>query len=427
MNTRTQAAKILVEILQQQRSLSAVLGDKLAKQLQTQDKGFIQELCYGVLRWYEQLAAITKLLLERQLKAKDSDIYALILIGLYQLLHLQTPAHAAINETVQAARELKKVWAAGLINALLRRFQREQTDLLNAIQKENTARYAHPCWLLKSLQQAWPDQWEAIVIANNQRPPLTLRVNQLKTTRDDYLKLLEQHKIAAQIIEQTSHGIMLAEPCDVTKLPHFAEGFVSVQDAAAQLAAELLELKPGQRVLDACAAPGGKTAHILETETHLEELVVIDIEERRLERIKENLKRLSFENKIKLVCADAAQAQSWWDGKLFDHILLDAPCSATGVIRRHPDIKFLRRPKDIQHLAEIQKQLLNNLWPLLKPNGMLLYATCSVLPPENHLQIQQFLATHTDAEKLMEQQIFPGENSMDGFYYAKIAKLFGCR
>jgi 16S rRNA (cytosine967-C5)-methyltransferase len=433
VNTRAQAAKILIEVLQKQRSLSAAMAAVTEKN----NKGFIQELCYGVLRWHGQLDAIAKKLLEKPLKEKDRDIYILILIGLYQLLHLQTPAHAAINETVAAARDLKKIWATGLINALLRRFQREQISLLNIVEKDLLAHYSHPAWLLKILQQAWPEQWETIVNANNQRPPLTLRVNQLKITRDDYLHLLTQQNIAAQIIEATTAGIVLAEACDVTKLPKFVEGFISVQDAAAQLAAELLELQPQQLVLDACAAPGGKTAHILETEANLGELVVMDIEEKRLEKIKDNLNRLqpspalsgtlSHRERghplVKLLCADAAQPQAWWDGKLFDRILLDAPCSATGVIRRHPDIKFLRRAEDIQQLAAVQEQLLNALWLLLKPDGILLYATCSVLPQENNLQIEKFLAAHKDASKKMEQQIFPGENTMDGFYYAQVKKI----
>lgn len=424
-NSRAQAAKIISTIILDGASLTAAL-----KQISSVDKNrsFIQELCYGVLRWYWQLAAITKILITKPLKAKDSDIQALILIGLYQLIHLQTPIHAALNETVQAARDLNKSWATKLINGVLRQFLRDQETILAKINKEPVARYAHPKWLLQMLKQAWPDQWEAIVNANNQRPPMTLRVNRQQISRDDYLQLLPEKTVVAP---HTDQGIILATPCNVHELPGFTEGKVSVQDGAAQLAAGLLDLQPGQRVLDACAAPGGKTAHILETEAKLSELVVIDNDEERLIKIADNLNRLRL--KATVQGADAAIPQDWWDGRQFDRILLDAPCSATGVIRRHPDIKLLRRAEDIAALAKTQQQLLTALWPLLKPGGLLLYVTCSILPTENTAVLKHFLATHKEAhEKKIDanwgialsigRQIFPGEQQMDGFFYARLEK-----
>lgn len=427
-NSRARAAKIITAIILDGSSLTAAL-----KQISPadQDRSFIQELCYGVMRWYGQLIAITKVLITKQLKAKDSDIQALILLGLYQVIHLQTPLHAALNETVQAARDLNKSWATKLINGVLRQFLRNKESIFEKINNDPVARYAHPKWLLQTLKKAWPEHWEAIVNANNQRPPMILRVNCQQVARDEYLELLAEQKILAEAAPHADQGIILTTPCNVNDLPGFNEGKVSVQDSAAQLAAGLLDLQPGQRVLDACAAPGGKTAHILETEPKLSELVAIDNDDERLKKISDNLNRLQLRATVK--CVDAATPQDWWDGRQFDRILLDAPCSATGVIRRHPDIKVLRRAEDIAALAKTQQQLLTALWSLLKPGGLLLYITCSVLPAENTEVLQRFLTLHTDAnEKKIEaswgipasigRQIFPGEQQMDGFFYALLEK-----
>lgn len=428
INPRATAAKILAEIFNKKNSLKIPSEKEIGK-----DRNLIQEFCFGVLRWYWQLDAITKLLLSKSLKTKDNDIFALLLIGLYQLIHLRTPDHAAISETVQATRALKKPWAAGLINATLRQFQREKINILETISKDPIANHSHPDWLIRIIKTAWPDQWENILKANNQYPPLTLRTNQLKISREKYLEKLNQQSVAATITEFSKHGITLTEACDVKKLPGFSDGEISVQDESAQLTAELLELQPGQIVLDACAAPGGKTAHILETEPNLKNLLAIDVDKKRLERIEENLMRLQLNKNIELLCADAAQPATWWNQELFDRILLDAPCSATGVIRRHPDIKFLRREDDIPQLAAQQLQLLNMLWPLLKPNGLLVYATCSILPQENEMVLTQFLQTHSDAQekiitsnwgivKTIGRQLLPQANGHDGFYYAKLQK-----
>lgn len=428
LSSRATAAKFLSNVLTHSSSLSKINFSTV------EDGSFVQQLCYGVMRWHEQLSAILNQLLKKPLKEKDQDIEALLLIGLFQLIHLQTPAHAALHATVEAAKELKKPWAVSFINGVLRNFDREQQLYLDQIQELETACYSHPQWLLGKIKKFWPEHWQDILAANNIHPPMILRVNQQKISAEKYLALLVENDIPAELSKFSQAAIFLTSPCPVTALPGFNDGLVSVQDTAAQLAAELLELSPGQTILDACAAPGGKTAHILECEPNIKQLIALDIDELRLTKIKDTLERLKINEKVELICADASAANVWWNSELFDRILLDAPCSATGVIRRHPDIKYLRQPEDITALAEKQTALLNNLWPLLKPGGILLYATCSVLPQENNKIIREFLANHADAEEIKIQadwgieldhgrQILSGQENMDGFYYAKIRKL----
>jgi len=428
---RACAARVLVQVLRQGRSLAAVLAPGLAN-LRSSERPLGQELCYGTLRWYPRLAAIADSLLSRSLKDKDADVHCLILLGLYQLLHTRVPDHAALAETVAGAQGLGKPWAKGLVNAVLRRFQRERAAVLAGVDGSEATACAHPDWLLGLLKAAWPGQWQAIVAANNARPPMTLRVNARRVSRAAYLEQLAERELHAWAAPHTTHGVGLEAPVDVERLPGFADGLVSVQDGAAQLAAPLLGLAPGQRVLDACAAPGGKTSHILELQPALSELVALDADEQRLARVRENLARLGLE--AQLVRGDAGAPADWWDGALFDRILFDAPCSATGVIRRHPDIKVLRRQRDIAELAQAQRRMLGALWPLLKPGGILLYATCSVLPQENEQLISEFLAACHDARELpieaawgrrvsVGRQILPGEDGMDGFYYACLHKL----
>ena len=405
-------------------------GKKLDHQLQSliDDKPFIQKLSYGVCRYYFRLLAITKLLLHKPLPKKHHDILALILIGLYQLIYLDTKSFAAINESVAAANQLGKPWATRLINAALRQFQRQSTNLLIKIEQDQQAKYAHPHWLINELQSAWPQNWQAILTYNNQPAPLTLRVNQQKIDRQCYIEKLRAINITATPCEYSEVGIQLSTPLAVTTLPGFSSGEISVQDEAAQFAASLLDLQAGQRILDACAAPGGKTCHILETEPNIE-LLAIDSHKIRKQRLEENLARLQLS--ATLITADAAQPESWWDGKLFDRILLDAPCSATGVIRRHPDIKLLRKKSELKTLTQTQYRLLKNLWTLLKPGGILVYATCSILPEENIKLIASFLSVQADAQVIplsvawgkslpFGQQILP--EKMDGFYYAKLIK-----
>jgi len=316
---------------------------------------------------------------------------------------------------------------------VLRRYQREQAVLDAAAEAEPVARHAHPHWLLTRLQQDWPDDWQAVCAANNARAPMTLRVNTLRGSPADYQQRLTEAGLAATSQPHAPAALVLTEPTDVAALPGFAAGDVSVQDAAAQLAAPLLDVQAGQRVLDACAAPGGKTAHLLENNPSAE-LVALDNDAARLDRVAETLARLQLA--ARLLHADAGQVVDWWDGKPFDRILLDAPCSASGVIRRHPDIKALRRAVDIDALAAQQARLLDALWPCLAPGGKLLYVTCSVLAAENGRQVKTFLARTPDAAALPlaadwgrpaghGRQILPGEADMDGFFYALLVKTGG--
>lgn len=430
MKSRTAAAKVLAQVLGKGRSLGGILPPALAQLRKDGERALAQEMCYGVLRWYPRLAALVERLLSKPLKERDADVRSLLLLGLYQIIYMRVPDHAAVTETVAAARDLGKPWAGGLVNAVLRNYLRDSAHLLEEVDQNEAAALAHPAWLLELIKHAWPRDWQAIVTANNQRPPMALRVNAQHRERDAYLRMLVDDGIAAFPAPYTTHGVILEQPTDVERLPGFNEGWVSVQDSAAQLAAELLDVQPGQRVLDACAAPGGKAAHILESQPGID-LTALDSDAARLKRVDENLRRLQLQ--ARLIEGDAAQPAAWWDGVMYDRILLDAPCSATGVIRRHPDIKILRRPDDIAALAELQGRMLQALWPLLKPGGMFLYATCSILPQENEQQITRFLAAQTDAcEKAIDaswgnpgeagRQILPGENNMDGFYYACLQK-----
>lgn len=429
MNTRAWAARVLNEVLTQSSQLGFCL-DKL--NLPEKEKTFIQAICFGVCRWFFRLDAIAKLLLEKPLKHKDQDVYLLILIGLYQLIDMRVPDHAAIAETVAAAKQLEKPWAKGLINAVLRHYQRESTQIAAKIQRDLPAEFAHPAWMVHKIQQNWPEDWQAILTANNQHPPFALRVNQIQIKRQDYLKKLADAEIKASALDKTATGIVLEKAYPVQKLPGFAQGEVSVQDGAAQLVATLLQLEPGQRILDACAAPGGKTAHILEMEPHVKEVVAIDQEAVRVDMLKSTLARLKLS--AKCIVSDAADTKTWWDGHSFDRILLDAPCSASGIIRRHPDIKLLRRSEDINLVTKEQLRLLKALWPLLKDNGLLVYVTCSIFSEENEKVIQAFLLEQSDAkEDIMRvdwgkacavgRQILPGTDGMDGFYFASLRKF----
>lgn len=428
-NPRATAVNILFQVIENQRSLT-FSSDLDLKNTPT---SLIKELCFGVCRWYFRLTLLADALLGKPLKAKDQDIYLLILLGLYQLLYLRIPEHAAVLETVEAARNLRKPWATALINGVLRTFLRQREALLLRADNTLVGRYAHPQWMCDCIATAWPNHWEAILSANNQYPPLSLRINRLKTTREDYLKKLADADIPANEVPNTPWAIILQRPQEVTQLPGFHQGQFSVQDSAAQFAASLLMLEPKQRVLDACAAPGGKTTHILETEPELSELIAIDKEESRAKMIKDNVARLCPTPVLKCVVADATQTAHWWDGNCFDRILIDAPCSGTGVIRRHPDIKLLRHIEDIATLAQQQQALLEALWPTLKPGGILLYATCSIFPEENTQVIQAFLAMHTDAQEYEIEgtwgnamhpgrQIITGQENYDGFYYARLVK-----
>lgn len=423
---REAAARAVAEVLGG-RSLADALPRQL-KRLHTRDKALAQELAYGALRWAPRLQALLRRMLDKPLK--DREVEAVLLVGLYQLAELSTAEHAAVSETVSAVAALGKGWARGLVNAVLRRFQREGRSLLGALDRDAVARTAHPKWLLDSLRRDWPEHWEAIADANNGRPPMTLRVNRAQGSRSAYAAQLADAGITARPNRHCADALTLDRPVPVEQLPGFADGAVSVQDAAAQLAATLLDIRPDQRVLDACAAPGGKTGHLLETSPGAR-VLALDSEAARLRQVEENLGRLRLNAAIQ--AGDAGRPDTWWDGEPFDRILLDAPCSGTGVIRRHPDIKLLRRASDIPALAASQAKLLRALWPLLRPGGMLVYATCSILRDENDRQMARFLGETPDAAELpiaaewgqpvaVGRQVLPGQDGMDGFYYARLAK-----
>jgi len=426
-NPRAVAALVVRDVLEHGRFLDQALDERLAAlPVAPTAPALIQELAYGTLRWYHQLAGIAALFLAKPLKQKDQDVYTLLLIGLYQLRFTRVAAHAAVTETVAAAEALGKPWAKALINACLRSAQRARARIANEIARSSVLRYSHPAWLIDALQRAYPQRWASILEADNERPPMVLRVNRRRTTAAEYVARLGAAGIAAQHIGDGPDGaVILEKPVPVATLPGFAAGVVSVQDAAAQWAAILLDAQPGERILDACVAPGGKAADIVERQADIE-LVGIDIDAGRLARARENFARLRLS--ARLIEADAAAPARWWDGKPFDRILVDAPCSATGVIRRHPDIKVRRTPADIAVLTDTQRRLLDGVWPCLRRGGKLLYATCSVLPEENQVQMEAFFARHADAARTPvnagadDWQIVPGERGMDGFYYARAHK-----
>ncbi|MEC6833310.1 16S rRNA (cytosine(967)-C(5))-methyltransferase RsmB [Photobacterium toruni] len=424
MNVRAAAAKVIYQVVDQGQSLSAALP--LAQQnIRERDHALLQEICYGVLRWLPRLESITQALMEKPLTGKQRVFHHLILVGLYQLGYMRIPAHAAVAETVDATKTLKKPQLRGLINAILRSYQRQKEALDEQAVSHDAGKYGHPSWLLKLLKASYPDNYTAICEANNTKAPMWLRVNSHHHDRDTYRALLDAEGIATELHPQAADALRLISPCDVTKLPGFSDGWVSVQDAAAQLAVDYVKPQAGELILDCCAAPGGKTVHIMERVPSAQ-VVAIDCDENRLKRVHENLARLNLTAQV--LCADARYPEQWWHGEKFDRILLDAPCSATGVIRRHPDIKWLRRGEDIAALALLQAEIFDAMWLQLKPGGTLVYATCSITPQENCDQVKAFLSRTADATLIDSdpaspgRQILPGEEAMDGFYYAVLTK-----
>lgn len=424
---RAAAAFCLQQVLQHERSLSQVIPEAVQKfSLQPVEKGLAQAIVYGVLRDLPALEWLLAQLLDKPLKRKVRIVHYLLLVGLQQLHNMRTASHAAVAETVAATRLVKQSGLKNLVNAILRGYQRQQASLEHSLTQQPDKQHGHPAWLVKRFQAAYPETWPQLVQANNTQAPMWLRVNTRCISTAAYQALLHDAGLESSVANNNPQAIRLHTPCDVTRLPGFRDGWVSVQDGAAQHAARLLSPQPGTRVLDACAAPGGKTAHLLEL--HDIQLTAVDIDNDRLQRVDDNLQRLRLQASI--VQGDAAKPDSWWDGEMFDHILLDAPCSATGVIRRHPDIKWLRRDADIATLSALQAQILATQWTLLKPGGTLLYATCSVLPDENNRQINSFVSATADAEllPLAEQstatdwQLLPGDGDCDGFYYALLGK-----
>ena len=427
-SARGVAHALLTGVLRDGRSLGASRRRRLDDRLDARERAFAQELVLGTLRYLPRLDAWLAHVSARP--PADEAIRALALLGLYQLGFTRVPSHAAVSTSVELTRAIGKSWAAGFVNAVLRRFAAER-DAIREIELSANARLAHPAWMLCEFEQAWPDAWESIALANLERPPMTLRVNSGRTSRQRYLDRMAGDGIAARATRHSDQGVTLVSPRAVESLPGFGDGLVSVQDEAAQLAATLLDAPVASRVLDACAAPGGKTGHILELGAGGVEVVALDHDPRRIEDLRDTLTRLGPAARVQI--GDAGNPDAWWDGRPFDRILLDAPCSGTGVIRRHPDIKVLRRPEDIDTMANRQSVMLHALWPLLARGGRLLYATCSVLPRENTSVIGNFLTDHTDAAAVPidaswgrpaghGRQILPGDDAMDGFFYAALAK-----
>lgn len=399
-------------------------------QLRLEDRALYRELVYGTLRLFHRLDHQLAPALRKPMAGKDADIRALLLLGLYQLQELRTPDHAAIHASVNAARALKKPWACALINAVLRKQQRGELSV-DTGEEHSVSAFSHPAWLLAQLQEDWPRDWQHIAAANNCPPQMTLRINRRQITRDTYRDKLADIAYSDSECPLSAVAIHLKRPVDVADLPGFDDGMASVQDSGAQLAASLLDASAGHRILDACAAPGGKTAHLLEQHDDLK-LVAVDNNGHRLQRVRETLDRLGLH--AQLIDADAAQPAKWWDGEHFDRILLDAPCSGTGVINHHPDIKLLRKPADIKKFAAQQLVLLQALWATLAPGGQLLYCTCSILRRENEQVIAAFLTHCKEAQELVidadwgqacqyGRQLLPNTHKNDGFFYARLSKL----
>lgn len=433
---RATAAQILARLLRQQGSLASLLprANDVADDDQNQ-MALLRELCFGTCRWYHKLNLALGALIDKPLKNKDVDIHCLLLVGMYQLEHMRLADHAAVNETVNATLLLKKGWAKSLVNGVLRQYQRQ---LAGADNSKDDVALTYADWLVSDLEADWPQHWSKILTEGNQHPPMTLRVNLSRTSRADYLAQLNAAGIAAYAGSLADSAVYLEQGRAVTALPGFSEGLISVQDEASQLIPGLLAAADGHRILDACAAPGGKTCHVLEALAHADgqakALWALDIEARRLDRIDENLQRLLLAAPaVRLLAADSSEPESWWDGVLFDRILLDAPCSATGIIRRQPDIKVLRQAADVARLVELQHTLLTNLWSCLAPGGVMLYSTCSVLRAENDRQVAGFLSSTPDASEIpidadwganvgVGRQLLPSARGPDGFYFAVLQK-----
>jgi 16S rRNA (cytosine967-C5)-methyltransferase len=411
------------------RSLRAASVEFSTRLADVRDRALLSALLHEGARWWLRFDMALGEMLERPLRERDLDIRALLVLGLVQLEIMGMSDYAAVAATVEATRGLRKPAFAGLVNALLRRWLRERETRRADLDRDAATRTAHPHWLIEKLQADWPEHAETILAANNAPAPLWLRVNRRRVARVDFAAQLAAAGADCRVPDAAPDALILDASRDVTALPGYAHGFFSVQDGAAQQAADLLDLHDGQRVLDACAAPGGKSAHILETADV--ELTALDADARRLPRLRENLQRLGLGADVRV--GDATEPDAWWDGRPFDRILVDAPCSATGIVRRQPDVKLHRRTDDIPALAATQAHLLDALWPLLGRGGRLVYATCSVLADENARQIGAFLMRHTDARAIAPTlpwqavgagvQNLPGESGMDGFFYAIVEKI----
>ena len=382
-------------------------------------RGAIQDLAYRSMRSWGMSQALLNLLADNPPQQPRLKTLLCCALGLLADSSPSYAAHTVVDQAVAAANaDLELGRAKGLVNAILRRFLRERDNLLRQLANDPEARWNYPKWWIKKCSAAWPEQWQEILAAGNKPPPLTLRVNQCKSSVADYLQLLTQHDMQGTQVGPLA--VRLAQPVPVSRIPGFTDGVVSVQDAAAQLAVPLLALENGMRILDACAAPGGKTGHLLECAEL--DVVALDHDAERLKKVAENLARLRLHADLKT--GDAA-SQVWWDGNLFDGILADLPCTASGIVRRHPDIRWLRRPEDSAKLARQSAKILDNLWLLLKPGGRLLLVTCSLWPEESALQADAFAARHAVTRLDAPGQLLPvasSDSDQDGLFYALFQK-----
>lgn len=428
-DTRALAAQALAEIALRGASLRDAMERHAPKLADGRDRALLMALLSDGARWWLRFDPVLDRLLEKPLRQKEPAIHALLVLGLVQLEILQLPEYAAVAATVQATRALQRPRMAGLVNAVLRRWLRERESLLASLEAKPQTRHAHPVWLAKTLERDWPARADAVMAADNLEPPLMLRVNRRRTTRESLLERLRSDGYTAEAHAWLADGIVLPHSTDVTRLPGFAAGELAVQDGSAQIAADLADVRDGQRVLDACAAPGGKACHLLERADVA--LTALEFDAKRAQRITQNLDRLGL--KADIVIGDAGQPGDWWDNKPFDRILIDAPCSATGVLRRRPDVRLHRRESDIAALTAQQHRILASLWPLLAPGGRLLYITCSMLRAENDAIVSAWLDTQPDARAVAIElpagqaasvgwQILPGDGDLDGMYYAVLEK-----
>jgi 16S rRNA (cytosine967-C5)-methyltransferase len=428
-DTRALAAKGLAEVALRGASLRDVMERNAPRLADPRDRALLMALLSEGARWWLRFDAAIDGLLEKPLRHKDPHVHALLVLGLVQLEILQLSDYAAVAATVEATRTLGRPQLAGLANAILRRWQRERDSLLARLDAQPQTRHAHPAWLATALQRDWPQQADAVMAADNREPPLMLRVNCQRSERLALIEQLQAAGYAASAHPWLSDALVLPHSTDVTRMPGFEDGFFAVQDGSAQVAADLADLRDGQRVLDACAAPGGKACHLLERADI--DLTAVEFDATRAERIRQNLMRLRLNAKV--VIGDAGAPKGWWKGQAFDRILIDAPCSATGVLRRRPDVRLHRRESDIAAMHAQQRRILAALWPLLAPGGRLVYITCSVLRAENEAIVGELLAAQSDAQAVaftlpagqaagVGWQILPGDGDLDGMYYAVIGK-----
>jgi 16S rRNA (cytosine967-C5)-methyltransferase len=431
-DTRALAAQALADVALRGVSLREVIDRAAPKLADSRDRALLTALLHEGTRWWLRFDAALDLMIDKPMRRSEPALHALLVIGLVQLEILEMPGYAAVAATVEATRGLRRPRHAGVVNAVLRRWQRERETLLAKLDASPATRHAHPAWLADEIEQDWPERADAIFAADNNEPPLMLRVNRRRSTREDLARKLTKAGQEVTLHPWLADALILPHSTDITRLPGFREGLFAVQDGSAQVGADLLDIHDGQRVLDACAAPGGKACHVLErADIHM---TAVESDAQRVPRITQNLERLGLLGlAARIITGDASEPAAWWDGVPFDRILVDAPCSATGVMRRRPDVRLHRRATDIETLAVQQRHILEGLWPLLAPGGRLLYVTCSLLRAENEAVVGPFVQAHADARvvpfslpegqpALIGWQMLPGDGDMDGMYYAALEK-----